>query len=93
LSEPINRCDQRYNRAPGYVADVLVHKLTVEAAKRVTVSGLSRRELTRRIGTSVPQLSRLLDPANTRKSFAQLVALLDVLDCEVRLTVRRRPAA
>lgn len=82
-----------YNRDPGYLADVLIHKLTVEAAQRVAASGLSRRELARRLGTSVPQLYRLLDPANTRKSFAQLVALLDVLDCEVQVTVRSRPAA
>jgi hypothetical protein len=47
----------------------------------------------RRLGTSVPQLYRLLDPANSRKSFVQLVALLDMLDCEVRVSVRRRRAA
>ena len=82
-----------YNRDPGHVAEVLVHELTVEAGKRVDASGLSRRELARRLGTSVPQLYRLLDPANTRKSFVQLVALLDVLDCEVQVTVRARPAA
>lgn len=82
-----------YNRDPGYVADVLVHRLTVEAAKRVAAAGLSRRELARRLGTSVPQIYRVLDPANTRKSFAQLVALLDVLDCEVRVSVRRNTAA
>lgn len=82
-----------YNRDPGYAAEVLVHRLTVEAAKRVAAGGLSRRELARRLGTSVPQLYRLLDPANTRKSFLQLIALLDVLDCEVRVSVRRRRAA
>ena len=78
-----------YNRDPGYLADLLIHKLTVEAGTRVQASGLSRRELARRLGTSVAQLYRLLDPANTRKSFAQLVALLDVLDCAVEVTVRR----
>lgn len=82
-----------YNRDPAHVAEVLVHQLTVEAAKRASLSGLSRRELARRLATSVPQLYRLLDPANTRKSFTQLVALLDVLDCEVRVSVRRRRAA
>jgi hypothetical protein len=82
-----------YNRDPRYVAEVLVHRLTVEAAKRVAAADLSRRELARRLGTSVPQLYRLLDPANSRKSFLQLVALLDVLDCEVRVSVRRRRAA
>ncbi len=82
-----------YNRDPGYLAETLVHRLTVEVAKRVDASGLSRRELARRLGTSAPQLYRLLDPTNTRKSFVQLVALLDVVDCEVRVSVRRRRAA
>lgn len=82
-----------YNRDPSCLAALLVHRLTVEAGKRVQTSGLSRRELARRLRTSVPQLYRLLDPANTRKSFAQLVALLDVLDCEVTVSVRRRRAA
>ena len=54
---------------------------------------MSRRELARRLSTSVPQLYRLLDPANTRKSFGQLVALLHLLDCEVDFVVNPRRAA
>jgi len=82
-----------YNRDPGYLAEILIHKLTVEASKRAEQSGLSRRELARRLGTSVPQLYRLLDAANTRKSFVQLVALLDVLECDVKVAVRPRRVA
>jgi hypothetical protein len=55
--------------------------------------GLSRRELARRLSTSVPQLYRLLDPANTRKSLGQLVGLLHLLDCDVQLVVNPRRAA
>ncbi len=82
-----------YNRDPAYLAEIKLHLLTVEARKRVEASGLSRREIARRLGTSVPQVYRLLDPTNMRKSFVQLVALLDVVDCEVRVSVRRRRAA
>lgn len=82
-----------YNRDPAYLAEIKLHLLTVEALKRVEASGLSRRELARRLGTSVPQVYRLLDTANMRKSFVQLVALLDVVDCEVHVSVRRRRAA
>jgi len=60
---------------------------------RVGRAGLSRRELARRLGTSVPQLYRLLDPANTRKSLGQLVSLLHLLDCDVQLVVNPRHAA
>jgi hypothetical protein len=82
-----------YNQDPRYLADLLIHKLTVEARRRVEQSGLSRRELARRLSTSVPQLYRLLDPANTRKSLGQLVSLLHLLECDVRLVVHPRRAA
>jgi hypothetical protein len=82
-----------YNQDPGYLAELLVHQLTAEAIRRVDGSGLSRRELARRLKTSVPQLYRLLDPTNKRKSISQLVSLLHVLDCDVQLVVKRRNAA
>lgn len=82
-----------YNQDPSYLAELVIHKLTVEAQRRVDRSGLSRRELARRLGTSVAQLYRLLDPANTKKGLAQLLALLHVLDCEVRFVVTPRTAA
>jgi hypothetical protein len=82
-----------YNEDPTYLGELLAHKLTVEARRRVERSGLSRRELARRLGTSVPQLYRLLDPTNTKKGIGQLVALLHLLDCDVDLVVNPRPAA
>ena len=82
-----------YNEDPSYLAELLIHKLTVEAKRRADRSGLSRRELARRLSTSVPQLYRLLDPANTRKSLGQLIGLLRLLDCEVQLVVDPRRAA
>lgn len=76
-----------YNQDPTFLADLLSHKLTVEAMNRVKQTELSHRELARRLRTSVPQLYRLLDPTNTRKSLAQLIALLHILDCTVDLVV------
>lgn len=82
-----------YNQDPSYLAEILIHKLTVEAIRRVETAALSRRELARRLKTSVPQLYRLLDPTNTRKSISQLVVLLHVLDCDVELVVKTKRAA
>ena len=79
-----------YNEDPAYLADVLTYRLTVEARKRIDASSLSRRQLAKRLSTSVPQLYRLLDPANSKKSLRQLIALLHVLDCEVDFVVRRQ---
>ncbi len=81
-----------YNQDPTYLRDLLLYRLTLEAQKRVAESPLSKRELVRRLGTSAAQLYRLLDQTNYRKSVDQVVALLQVLDCDVDLVVRTKTA-
>jgi predicted XRE-type DNA-binding protein len=80
-----------YSDDPAYMARLALHKLTVEARKRVEESPLSKREIMRRLGTSQAQLYRLLDPTNYKKSMNQLVALLAAVDCEVDMVVRDKP--
>jgi len=82
-----------YNEDPKYLAELLTYKLSVEAQKRIKYSDLSRRQMAKRLKTSVPQLYRLLDPSNTHKSMTQLVALLHILNCDVDLVVKTRSAA
>ena len=82
-----------YNQDPGYLRDLLLYKLTLEARKRVDASPLSKREIIRRLGTSATQFYRLLEQTNTRKSVGQLLSLLHVLDCDVDLVVRDRRTA
>ncbi len=82
-----------YNQDPWYLRDALLYKLTIEAQKRLEKSSLSRREMIRRLGTSATQFYRLLDQKNYRKSVDQLLSLLHVLDCEVALVVRSKPAS
>lgn len=81
-----------YNRDPGYMRNLLLYKLTVEAQNRLGNSGLSRREIIRRLGTSPAQFYRLLDSTNYRKSMDKLLSLLQTLDCEVDFIVRARSA-
>lgn len=81
-----------YNQDPSYLRDLLLYRLTLEAQKRVAESPLSKREIVRRLGTSAAQLYRLLDTTNYRKSVDQLLALLQVLNCEVDLVVRTKTA-
>lgn len=81
-----------YNQDPSYLRDLLLYKLTIEAQRRITRSPLSKREVVRRLGTSAAQLYRLLDQTNYRKSIDQLLALLQVLDCEIDLVVRTKTA-
>jgi len=81
-----------YHQDPGYMADLLLYKLTVEAQKRLDRSGIGIRQLARRLKTSPSQLYRLLDTTNYRKSVRQVLSLLHALDCEVDLVVRDREA-
>ncbi len=79
-----------YNQDPGYLRDLLLYRLTLEADTAVEESPLSKREIIRRLGTSPAQFYRLLDPTNNRKSVDRMLSLLQVLDREVDLVVRER---
>ena len=81
-----------YNEEPGYMRDLLLYNLTVEALERIEASPLSKREIIRRLGTSPAQFYRLIDPTNYRKSVDKLLSLLQVLDCEVEVIVRAKSA-
>jgi hypothetical protein len=81
-----------YNQDPAHLRNLLLYRLTLEAQKRIADSPLSKREIVRRLGTSAAQLYRLLDQTNYRKSVDQVVALLQVLNCEVDLVVRTKTA-
>lgn len=82
-----------YSDDPAYHAELLIYKLSMEAKQRVEKSGMSRRQIAKRLSTSAPQLYRLLDPSNSRKSVKQLIALLYVLDCDLNLVVKSRKKA
>jgi len=77
-----------YNQDPSYLNEVLLHRLTVEALKAFDESGLSKRELIRRLDTSASQLYRLLDPTYSGKSVGQMVSLLRLLGRDVDFVVR-----
>jgi len=79
-----------YNQDPTHQRIQLLYRLTVEAQQHLARSPLSRREIARRLSTSATQLYRLLDQTNDRKSIDQLLALLQVLDCDVDLVIRRK---
>ncbi len=76
-----------YNRDPGYLRDLLLYRLTLQAQERVAASALSRREIIRRLGTSPAQFYRLLDQTNYHKTIDKVLGLLHVLDCEVDLVI------
>jgi predicted XRE-type DNA-binding protein len=80
------------NEDPRYMRDLLLYRLTIEAQEHIEATALSKREVARRLKTSLTQLYRLLDQTNYRKSVDQVLRLLRVLDCEVEFIVKKRSA-
>jgi hypothetical protein len=78
---------REFAQDPDYLQELLLHELTIEARKGLEESGLGKRQVSRLLGTSPTQLYRLLDPANQTKSVGQMLALLHLVDREVRLVV------
>jgi predicted XRE-type DNA-binding protein len=81
-----------YNKDPAYMRDLLLYKLTIEAQKQIEQSNLSKREIIRRLNTSPAQFYRLIDSTNYRKSIDKMLLLLNILDCDVDLSVKERSA-
>ena len=82
-----------YNKDPGYLTDMLLYRLTLEAQRELEKSPLSTRELIRRLRTSPAQFYRLLDPTYYKKSVRQMLALLYLLDREVDFVIKKRKIA
>lgn len=72
-----------YNRDPEYMRKILLYKLTSEALELIQKSGVSKRELARRLHTSPAQLYRLLDTTNYTKTVDNMVRLIAVLGMEL----------
>ena len=81
-----------YNRDPRLFRKLTLHGLTARALEAIEQSGLSKREIIRRLGTSPSQFYCLIDPTNYQKTIDQMLALLNVLGCEVEFTVREKSA-
>jgi hypothetical protein len=80
-----------YNQDPALLNDLLLYRLTVEARDALEESGISKREVIRRLNTSASQFYRLLEPNYYGKSVGQMLSLLRVLGKEVDLVVRAKP--
>jgi len=76
-----------FNRNPDYLRALEIHRLTVKANDLVKESGMSKREIVRRMNTSLSQLSRILDTANQTKTFDQLFKLFNILGAHVKINI------
>ena len=81
-----------YNKDPSYLRDMILYKLTLDAQRQISRTLLSKREIIRRLGTSAPQLYRLLDQTNDKKSLEQMLILLNILDYDIDVIVKAKIA-
>ena len=76
-----------YNRDPDYRREIELYKLTVTAISLVKASNLSKRFICRQMGTSLSQLSRLLDLTNQKKTIDQMLRLITILGADFEIKV------
>jgi hypothetical protein len=69
----------RFVRDPDYQRRELLYALTNEVRDALAASRRTKRSVARQMGTSLAQVARLLDPADSRKSVDQMVRLLAAL--------------
>jgi len=78
-----------YHRDPKLMLELFIHNLSVQVLKRLEKSEFSKREMSRRLGTSPAQLYRLLDAGRTAKSIPQLLAILHTMDYDIDLVIKK----
>ncbi|MBI4211051.1 MAG: helix-turn-helix transcriptional regulator [Deltaproteobacteria bacterium] len=69
---------------PEYVKQQTLYHVTKQVNKMLQASSISKRELARRLGTSLSQVSRLLDTTNEKKELSRLIEIAAILDYEFK---------
>lgn len=71
-------------QVPEYVKEQALYEITKAINEFIREGKVSKRELTRRLGTSMSQLSRLLDPTNYKKELSRLIEIAAMLNYEFK---------
>lgn len=69
---------------PEYVKERTLYEVTKQLNEFIKKSKVSKRELARRLGTSLSQLARLLDTTNYKKELSRLIELAAMLNYEFK---------
>lgn len=67
---------------PEHVKEQTLYQMTKRINGVIAREGVSKRELARRLNTSMSQLSRLLDTTNYKKELSRLIEIGTILDYE-----------
>lgn len=74
---------------PEYVRETTLYEITKYLNGVIKKSKVSKRELARRLGTSLSQLARLLDTTNYKKELSRLIELAAILNYEFKWEFKR----
>ncbi len=67
---------------PEYLKEQTLYGMTKRINQFIGQEKISKRELARRLGTSMSQLTRLLNPTNYKKELSRLIEIAAILDYE-----------
>lgn len=70
-----------------YLREQLLYEITLKAQALVRKKGIAKRALCRMLRTSPAQLYRLLDQTCYSKTLDQMVRLLGILGCDVKIAI------
>jgi hypothetical protein len=74
---------------PEYAKHQAIFQMTKRLNDFIGRQGVAKRELARRMGTSLSQLARLLDTTNYKKEMARLIELARILDYEFHFEFKK----
>ncbi len=74
---------------PDYVKEEVMCKLTIELRDIVASRNISKRELARRLETSVTQVNRLLDQTNYKKDLSRLIEIATIIGYEFKWSLKK----
>ncbi|MDO8518583.1 MAG: helix-turn-helix transcriptional regulator [Deltaproteobacteria bacterium] len=74
---------------PDYVKHMTLYEVTKQVNILIKESKVSKRELARRLGTSMSQLGRLLDTTNYKKELSRLIEIATMLNYEFKWSFKK----
>lgn len=74
---------------PEYVRENTLYEMTALLNRLIKESKVPKRELARRLGTSLSQLARLLDTTNYKKELSRLIEIAAMLNYEFKWEFKR----
>lgn len=74
---------------PSYVKEQTLFEMTKELNRFIKADSISKRELARRLNTSLSQLARLLDTTNYKKDLSRLIEIAAILNYEFKWEFRK----